>query len=143
MLECVEKVSVISLQKEDTLIMGSPKRVAYGLQIVSMASRCLQIYIASASGNNNVRQREEKTGLKNFQQQNWHEASLTLLGQEKGKSALQGDTLARPLVIGGEARRVRRLGDLAVGDLLEGVEAVAAGVEGVHQMHGGRLDVRV
>lgn len=34
---------------------------------------------------------------------------------------------------------MRRLGDLAVGDLFEGVEAVAAGVEGVHQMHGGRF----
>lgn len=34
---------------------------------------------------------------------------------------------------------MRRLGDLAVGDLLEGVEAVAAGVEGVHEMHDGRV----
>jgi hypothetical protein len=67
---------------------------------------------------------------------------LTLLGQEQGKSALQSNTLARPLVVGGDARGVSGLGDLAVGDLLEGVEAVAAGVEGVHQMHSGRLVLR-
>lgn len=72
-------------------------------------------------------------------QKNCDEASLTLLGQEQGESALERDTLARPLVVGGEARGMRRLGDLAVGDLFEGVEAGAAGVEGVHQMHGGRV----
>jgi hypothetical protein len=32
---------------------------------------------------------------------------------------------------------VRRLGDLAVGNLLEGVKPVAVGVEGVHEMHFG------
>lgn len=63
---------------------------------------------------------------------------LTLLRQEQVKATLQRNALARPLVVGREARRVRRLGDLAVGDLLEGVEAVAAGVEGVHEMHDGR-----
>lgn len=73
----------------------------------------------------------------------WNESLLTLLGQEQGESALQRNTLARPLVVGREARRVRRLGDLAVGDLFEGVEAGAAGVEGVHQMHGGRLFSRI
>ena len=30
-----------------------------------------------------------------------------------------------------------RLGDLSVGDLLQGVDAGAVGVEGVHEMHGG------
>lgn len=66
---------------------------------------------------------------------------LLLLSQEQVKATLQRDALTRPLVIGGEARRVRRLGDLAVGDLLQGVEAVAVGVEGVHQMHGGLFDL--
>lgn len=32
---------------------------------------------------------------------------------------------------------MRRLGDLSFHDLLEGVEALAAGVEVVHQMHFG------
>lgn len=41
-----------------------------------------------------------------------------------------------PLVIGGEARGVRRLGDLALEDLLEGVDALARGsVDVAHQMH--------
>lgn len=41
-----------------------------------------------------------------------------------------------PLVVGGEARRVRRLGDLALEDLLEGVGALARGrVDVAHQMH--------
>lgn len=35
---------------------------------------------------------------------------------------------------------MRRLSDLAVRDLLERVQAVAVGVEGVHQMHGGRRE---
>lgn len=65
--------------------------------------------------------------------------SLTLLRQEQTESLLQSNTLPRPLVVRGEARRVRRLGDLAVGDLLEGVEAVAGRIEGVHKMHGGRF----
>lgn len=40
------------------------------------------------------------------------------------------------LVVGREASRVGGLGDLAVVDLLEGVEALAGGRQGVHQMHG-------
>ena len=36
---------------------------------------------------------------------------------------------------------MRRLGELAVGDLLEGVQAVAVGIESVHEMHDGRLFV--
>ena len=47
--------------------------------------------------------------------------------------------MARPLVIGREAGRVRRLGDLAIEHLLEGVEALAAVVEVVHEMHFGGL----
>lgn len=44
------------------------------------------------------------------------------------------------LVVGREASRVGGLGDLAVVDLLEGVEALARGRQGVHQMHvGGSL----
>jgi hypothetical protein len=41
------------------------------------------------------------------------------------------------LVVGREASRVGGLGDLAVVDLLEGVEALASGRHGVHQMHSG------
>jgi len=41
------------------------------------------------------------------------------------------------LVVGREASRVGGLGDLAVVDLLEGVEALARGRKSVHQMHGG------
>lgn len=61
----------------------------------------------------------------------------TLLGQEETETALQRNTLARPLVVGREARRVRRLGHLSVGNLFERVQAVALVVEGVHEMHGG------
>lgn len=59
----------------------------------------------------------------------------TLLSQEKLESALESNALARPLVVGRETGRVSRLGDLALSDLLQGVKAVALGVEGVHQMH--------
>lgn len=64
---------------------------------------------------------------------------LTLLRQQQSEAALQRHTLAGPLVVGREARGVGRFGDLAVGNLFERVEAVAAGVEGVHQMHFGRI----
>lgn len=37
---------------------------------------------------------------------------------------------------------MRGLGDLARGDLFEGVEALAVGVEGVHEMHGEGMLVR-
>lgn len=47
------------------------------------------------------------------------------------------------LVVGREARRVGGLGDLAVVDLLEGVDALARGRHGVHQMHGGGCFERV
>lgn len=41
-----------------------------------------------------------------------------------------------PFVIGGEAGGVRGLGDLALEDLLEGVDALAgAGLDVAHQMH--------
>lgn len=62
---------------------------------------------------------------------------LTLLRQQQAEAALQRHPLPGPLVVGREARRVRRLGDLPVGDLLEGVEAVALRVERVHEMHDG------
>lgn len=67
------------------------------------------------------------------------DCQLTLLGQKKGKPPLQRNTLARPLVIWRESRRVRRLGDLSVGDLLERVQAVAIGVESAHEMHFGGM----
>lgn len=59
----------------------------------------------------------------------------TLLGKEETESPLQGDPLAGVLVVGGEAGRVRRLGDLAVEDLLQGVDAVAVLTLDVHEMH--------
>jgi len=60
---------------------------------------------------------------------------LLQLDQEQAKASLQGDSLSGPLVIGREARWVRRLGDLAVSDLFEGIQAVAIVVESVHEMH--------
>ena len=49
-----------------------------------------------------------------------------------------------PLVVGGEARRVRRLGDLALEDLLERVGALARGrVDIAHQMHLGDVGLSV
>lgn len=50
------------------------------------------------------------------------------------------DSLPGVLVVGREARRVGGLGDLAVVDLLEGVDALAGGRHGVHQMHGGGFE---
>lgn len=44
-------------------------------------------------------------------------------------------SIPRVLVIGRESGRVRRLGDLAVVHFLEGVFALALGVESVHEMH--------
>lgn len=44
-----------------------------------------------------------------------------------------------PLVIGGEARGVGGLGDLALADLLQGVGALAIGSDAAHQMHFGFL----
>lgn len=64
---------------------------------------------------------------------------ILLLSQEKLKASLESNALARPLVIGGEARGVGGLGDLSLGDLLEGVQAIALGVESVHKMHFGGL----
>ena len=81
------------------------------------------------------------------------------LGKEKTVALLEGDTLPvnilldchslscrtriwigqvvpGVLVVGREASRVGGLRDLAVVDLLEGVEALARGRQGVHQMHG-------
>ena len=62
--------------------------------------------------------------------------SRTLLRQQKAISLLNSNTVSRVLVIRGKSRRVRRLGDLAVVDLLQGVNALAGCVEGVHEMHG-------
>ena len=80
------------------------------------------------------------------------------LGEEETVALLEGDTLPVDimldhhslscrmrlsiglgvpgvLVVGREASRVGGLGDLAVVDLLEGVEALARRRHGVHQMH--------
>lgn len=60
---------------------------------------------------------------------------LTVLRHKQVESLPESDPVARPLVVGREARRVRRLGDLAVQHLLERVQALAAAVEVVHEMH--------
>jgi hypothetical protein len=72
-----------------------------------------------------------------------------LLSEQEAVTALQGDTVARVLVIGGETSRVtvknellsevfvrccvglRRLGDLAVNNLLQRVDTLAIGTQGV------------
>lgn len=61
---------------------------------------------------------------------------LTLLSEEETESPLQGNPLAGVLVVGREAGRVGGLGDLAVEDLLQRVDAVAVLALDVHQMHG-------
>lgn len=43
------------------------------------------------------------------------------------------------LVVWGESGRMRRLGDLAGSDLLERIDALAFGIESVHEMHVGDL----
>lgn len=60
-----------------------------------------------------------------------------LLRKQKVEATLERHALARPLVIGREAGRVGRLGDLAVDNLLEGVDTAARLIESVHQMHRG------
>lgn len=58
------------------------------------------------------------------------------LGQEETKALLQGDTVAGVLVIGGEAGRVGRLGDLAGrGDLL------LTGNDMINWVHNGQCSV--
>jgi len=57
------------------------------------------------------------------------------LGEEQTVALLERDSVPGVLVVGREARRVGRLGDLAVGHLLEGVVALALGVQSVHEMH--------
>jgi riboflavin biosynthesis pyrimidine reductase len=54
-----------------------------------------------------------------------------LLSEQEAVTALQGDTVARVLVIGGETSRVSRLGDLAVNNLLQRVDTLAIGAQGV------------
>jgi hypothetical protein len=60
---------------------------------------------------------------------------LTLLSQQKSVSLLQRHTMSRVLVVRRKASWVRRLGDFARNDLLEGVDTLASGVGGVHKMH--------
>jgi hypothetical protein len=43
--------------------------------------------------------------------------------------------MSRVLVVRRKASWVRRLGDFARNDLLEGVDTLASGVGGVHKMH--------
>lgn len=69
------------------------------------------------------------------------ERRRTLLGEQEAEALLEGDALAGPLVVWREAGWVRRLCDLALEDLLEGVGALAALVDGVHEMHRGDTGV--
>lgn len=66
---------------------------------------------------------------------------LTLLSDEEAVALLEGDAVTGVFVVGGEASRVGRLCDFGAHDLLERVDALAVGVEGVHQMHVGRFMV--
>lgn len=69
---------------------------------------------------------------------NWETGEkLTLLRQQQTITLLQRHTVPAVLVIRAEPRRMRTLGHLASIDLLQGVDARALGVKGVHEMHGG------
>lgn len=60
---------------------------------------------------------------------------LTLLGQEQPVSLLQRHPMSRVLVIRRKSRRVSRLGHFARNDLVQRVNALAIGINGVHKMH--------
>jgi hypothetical protein len=64
---------------------------------------------------------------------------LTLLGQEQAISLLQRHPMSRVLVVGRKSRRVRRLGHFTGDHLVQGVDALAIGIEGIHEMHAERL----
>lgn len=55
------------------------------------------------------------------------------IGVERSRRA--GLDVPRVLVVGGEAGGVGALGDLVADDLLQRVDALALGVESVHEMH--------
>jgi len=82
----------------------------------------------------NVKMRKKKRKKRKGKRE---EEKRTLLSQEQPEPPPQRDAMARPLVVGGEARRVRRLGHLAVEDFLEGVSpACGCGVGvGVGEVH--------
>ena len=62
--------------------------------------------------------------------------------RQAAESLAQKVAVLAPLVVGGEAGGVRRLGDLALEHLLEGVGALARGrVDVAHQMHFGRWEL--
>lgn len=60
---------------------------------------------------------------------------ILLLGKKEIESLLESNPLPRPLIVWREACGMRGFGDLSVGNLLQGVEAIAIGVERVHEMH--------
>ena len=55
--------------------------------------------------------------------------------RQPAESLPQQVPVLAPLVVRGEARRVRGLGDLPLSDLLQGVGALAIRTDGAHQMH--------
>jgi len=61
---------------------------------------------------------------------------VLLLHHEQTVALLERNPVPRVLVIRREPRWVRRLGDLAINDLLQRVLALAIRSEGVHKMHG-------
>merc|ERR1712230_50558 len=61
---------------------------------------------------------------------------ILLLHHEQTVALLERNPVPGVLVVGREPRWVRRLGDLAINDLLQRVLALAIRSEGVHKMHG-------
>lgn len=59
----------------------------------------------------------------------------TLHAWQPAEPLAQDVAVLGPFVVGREARGVRRLGDLALEDLVEGVDPLARGVDVAHQMH--------
>ena len=59
----------------------------------------------------------------------------TLLRRQQAEALLEGYAVAGPLVVGREARRVRRLGHLALQHLLQSVCPLAVGADNDHEMH--------
>jgi hypothetical protein len=70
---------------------------------------------------------------------------LTLLRQKQTVSLLDGDAVPRVLVVGREARGVGALGDLAINDLAQRVDALGRvlGVGDVHQMHAATVSIEL
>lgn len=60
---------------------------------------------------------------------------LTFLGQKQSISLFQGNAVSGVFIIGRESGRVCRLGDFSTDNLLEGIYALAIGIQSIHEMH--------